>query len=92
MKPTKNKKAHPAYIFGRSGRLRKHLIFTHSSTTDGKDNIRLDHNIDPSEVGKDSYVRPISFISHDDDFDPPDKKYRIHYEDLPKINSIKKKK
>ena len=91
-KPTKSTKGHPAYIFERSGRLMRHLLFTHSPTTDGEENVLLKHNIDPDEVDRDSYVRPKAFVSQDGDFEPVDKKYRIHKEDQETIKQIKQKK
>lgn len=90
-KPTKSKKGHPAYVFAKSGDNRKHFVFTHSPTTDGEDNIKLKHNIDPCECGRDTYMRPRAYISKKDSFEPSKKPYRIHDDDLHIIKKYKNK-
>ena len=80
-KKTRTRKGHPSYVFGSSGKKYRFFCFTHSESTDGKENIRLKHNIAPDET-EDSH----------DNFEPPKKLYRIHAEDMPLIRSLRKKK
>lgn len=89
-KRTKSRNGHPAFIYARSGDKYRYLLFTHSSQTDGKQNEKLKHNIDPLETDKDSYLRPKHFVSHKDDFDPPKKKFYIHQDDLGTVKKYKK--
>lgn len=74
-KPTKSTSGHPAYIYGKSGRQRKYLAFTHSETTNGKKNEKLKVNIDGS---KDScYLRTVPLYATADKFRRPSKEYKI---------------
>ena len=79
-KKTQTRKGHPSYVFGSSGKRYRFFCFTHSESTDGKENIRLKHNI------------PIPQVDSHDNFEPPKKLYRIHEEDMPLIRSLRKKK
>lgn len=74
-KKTKNEEGHPAYIYKKSGNQRKYVAFTHSPTTDGKDNEILDKNIDGSE--DDCYAVPTPKIAKVDTFEKPDKEYKF---------------
>ena len=83
---------HPVYIYGKSGRLRKYLTFTHKPE-EGKELSyeQLKHNIDPEFDGKEpTYVKKQYSISHKDMLRAPDKKYRIHHEDKETIKKLKK--
>ena len=90
-KSTRRAVGHPVYIYGKRGRNYKYLTFTHKPET-GKeaDYERLNHNINPKEFGKDTYVKKKYGISVSSSFDPPDHKYRIHEDDLPIIKRYKK--
>ena len=63
-------------MYGKRGRNYKYLTFT--------------HNIDPDEVGKSTYVKKKYGISVASSFEAPDKKYRIHEDDLPTVKRYKK--
>ncbi len=89
-KATKSTKGHPAYIFASRKEHRKFMIFTHSETTDGTKNIELNHNIDSTDKTRKSYMRPFFFVDRSDKFVEPHKKYRIHKEDVFKVNHYKK--
>lgn len=90
-KKTQTRKGHPSYVFGSSGKRYRFFCFTHSESTDGKENIRLKYNIAPDET-EDCYVRPIPQVDSHDNFEPPKKLYRIHEEDMSLIRSLRKKK
>ncbi len=90
-KATKSTKGHPAYIFESRKNRRKFMIFTHSETTDGTKNIELKHNIDSSDRSRKSYMRPFYFIGEYTDFEKPYKNYRIHRDDIPTVNTYKKR-
>lgn len=90
-KKTKTRKGHPSYIFGSSKNRYKFVCFTHSSTTDGKENIKLKHNIASDET-EDCYVRPVAMVDRVSNFEKPLKKYRIHKEDAFIIKELKKQK
>lgn len=66
-KPTKTVSGHPAYIYGKSGRQRKYLAFTHSDTTNGKKNEQLKVNIDGSN--KLCYLRTTPLYAKDNEFE-----------------------
>lgn len=89
-----NKKGvgHPVYVYAKSKRSLKYLLFTHKPP-EGKDDAyeKLIHNIDPDEDGiKDSYVKKQYETSRYDAFKTPDKKYRIHDDDRDTIKKYKK--
>lgn len=88
-KGTKSTKPHPAYVYAQSGNKYKHLIFTHSPTTNGKANVPLKYNIDPNEK-RTGYIRPMFFVDRRENFEPPKKKYRIHPDDMSTIKKYKK--
>ena len=88
-KKTKSTKSHPAFIFGSRGTQRRFMIFTHSKTTDGTANVKMKYNIDPSDPSE-IYMRPFHFIGKDTDFENPNKKYRIHKDDMSTVNKYKK--
>lgn len=77
-KPTKTTSGHPAYIYGKSGRQRKYLAFTHSPTTKGKANVKLKANIDGSK--DDCYLRTQPLYAFDNDFENGDFGYRFRSE------------
>ena len=64
------------------------MIFTHSKTTGGTKNVEMKHNIDPSDSSK-IYMRPFYFVGKAIDFEDPNKKYRIHKEDMPLVRKYK---
>ncbi len=90
-KATKSRKGHPSYITESSGTRFRFFCFTHSPSTDGEQNIKLKHNIDPKEV-RDCYVRPVRQIDTVYSFEPAKIKYRIHEEDKPLIQRLRKEK
>lgn len=67
----------------------KYLTFTHMPKTGcEQDYERLKHNIDPAEDGiRSVYVKKKFDVTRKDAFRDPDKKYRIHPDD---VNTIKK--
>lgn len=77
-KPTKTTSGHPAYIYGKSGRQRKYLAFTHSPTTKGNANVKLKVNIDGSS--DDCYLRTQPLYAKDGDFENGDYGYRLRSE------------
>ena len=90
-KPTKSTKGHPAYIFAKNGRVRKYFAFTHSATTNGKDNIRLERNIDGAK--DDCYVRAVPLSAMEFDFEKPSKKYKFRTRaDAELIRALQKQK
>ncbi len=80
-KETKTTKRHPAYVYGTRGQKNRYLLFTHSSSTNGEENEKLNHNINPNETDKSSYVRKKYFVSPKSEFEKPSEKFRIHDED-----------
>ena len=66
-KPTKSTSGHPAFIYGKSGRQRKYLAFTHSESTKGIKNEKLKVNIDGSD--EPCYLRTIPLYAKDIDFE-----------------------
>ncbi len=79
-KPTKSTSGHPAYIYGKSGRQRKYLAFTHSKTTNGVKNEPLKRNIDGSN--EPCYLRTTPLYAKDDDFEkgPFNYSFRSEYD------------
>ena len=90
-KSSRREVGHPVYVYGKRGRNYKYLTFTHKPE-EGKENDyeKLKHNIDPNEKDRDTYVKKKYDVSVSRKFDPPDKKYRIHGEDVPTIKRYKK--
>ncbi len=74
-KPTKSTPGHPAYIYGKSGRQRKYLAFTHSKTTNGQKNEKLKVNIDGSD--EPCYLRTTPLYAEIDQFEDPFKEYKL---------------
>lgn len=83
---------HPAYVFEQSKTHYKAIHFTSHPTTHGNENVRLKHNIDPKEEQKATYAVPYSEPRSKKEYQPPDKKYRIHRDDVGTINKLKHKK
>ncbi len=83
---------HPVYVYKTSGKNSAYLIFIHSPEKGAEQYYeRLKHNIDPEEDGKRfSYVKTKPEISRSDSLRDPDRKYRIHKDDLPIIRKYKK--
>lgn len=77
-KPTKTTSGHPAYVYGKSGRQRKYLAFTHSETTKGLNNEKLKVNIDGSE--EPCYLRTIPLYATVEQFEIPTKEYKLRTE------------
>lgn len=89
-KSSKNGVGHPAYIYAQSVRNYKYLSFTHDVETDGVLNVPLQHNIDPDEKNKRSYMLPRHFVGSKEHFQDPDKKFRIHKDDMDTVKKYKK--
>ncbi len=90
-KSTPNKVGHPVFVYGKSGRDSKYLVFTHKPKDGDEENYeKLDHNIDPDETDEDSYVKKEYEIGRSDGLREPDKEYRIHNDDKEKIKKYKK--
>lgn len=71
--------------------MRKYFAFTHSATTDGKDNILLKKNIDGNEDK--CYVRPKSLMANYEDFEKPSKEYKFRTRaDAELIRTLQKQK
>lgn len=88
-KSTPNRVGHPVYVYGSSGKNYKYLVFTHTPKND--DFVELKHNIDPFEDGvKKSYVKKDFEVSDKSSLRDPDKKYRIHSDDMNTIKRLKK--
>ena len=67
------------------------MTFTHKPEEGKESNYeKLKHNIDPDEKDGDTYVNKNYGVSVDSSFNPPDKKYRIHADDVPTIKRYKK--
>ena len=77
-KPTKLTSGHPAYIYGKFGRQRKYLAFTHSPTTKGLKNEKLKVNIDGSN--EPCYLRTTPLYAWDVDFEKGPFNYAFHSE------------
>ena len=90
-KSTRRQVGHPVYIYGQRGRDYKYLTVTHKPE-EGKENDyeKLKHNIDPNEHDRHSYLKKKYSVSPDRSFDPPDKKYRFHPDDLGTVKKYKK--
>lgn len=56
----------------------------------GKENEKLNYNIDPDEKERDSHVRKMFFVDDNSNFEKSKRKYRIHAEDRRIINNYKK--
>ena len=91
-KSTPRQVGHPVYVYGKSGKYRKYLTFTHKPETGKELNYEeLKHNIDSTRDKQEkSYVKKQYGFSHEDKLQPPDKKYRIHEDDLETIKKYKK--
>lgn len=86
---TKGKfREHPALIFEQSGNLYKAIIFTSRSSTNGKSNLKLKHNVDPSS-SEDCYGVYYRGARSMSEFQPPKKNYRIHKDDKETIRILK---
>ena len=66
-KRTKSTSSHPAFIYGKFGRQRKYLAFTHSPTTKGLKNEKLKVNIDGSN--EPCYLRTTPLYAKDNEFE-----------------------
>ena len=88
----KNPEEHPALIFGQSKTHYKAIHFTSHPTTHGEKNVELEYNVDPTENKRRSYAVPYKQPRPRKEYQAPDKEYRIHKKDLPKINALKHKK
>ena len=75
-------------IFGQSGKMYKAIVFTLSKTTNGRGNVKLKHNVDPT-CNDDCYGVPYRGPRPRSDFQPPKKNYRIHEDDKAKIRQLK---
>jgi hypothetical protein len=84
----REKKEHPALIFEKSGNQLKPIVFTHSETTDGKQNVRLKFNVDPDD-SKPCYAVPYRAPRRSSEFQPPKKNYRIHKDDYETVKTLR---
>lgn len=91
-KKSNEKVGHPVYVYGKSKRTYKYLTFTHSPEQGREHEYeQLKHNIDPDKDGQElSYVKKKFEVNRHDAFRDPDRKYRIHEEDIPTIKKYKK--
>lgn len=82
---------HPVLVFGQNKRAFRYLTFTHKPE-EGKESDYeiLKHNIDPNENDKPSYVKKTPQVNRHNDFEEPQKKYRIHDDDKSTIKKYKK--
>ena len=87
-KASKNLRDHPVYVYGRSGKSRKYLMFTHDPGL-RQGYTKLKHNVDP-EDNDDCYVNNRFKISHETSLKDPKKKYRIHKDDMETIKKYMK--
>lgn len=85
----KDQKKHPAYVFAASTNKRKFLCFTHSASTNGIANVKLRHNVEPSDP-RDCYIVPRSMIEKDANLETMSRKFRIHSDDLETVKKYKK--
>ena len=85
-------KEHPELVFSQSKTHYKSIRFTTQSTTNGVDNVPLKYNIDPNDITRKSYAVPYKQPRPRKEYQPVDKKYRIHSEDMATINQLKHKK
>ena len=91
-KSTDRKVGHPVLIYGKNGRYRKYLTFTHTPEK-GKESKyeKLKYNIDSTAPKSEkSYVKKFFDISEETSFREPDKQYRIHEKDKETIKKYKK--
>lgn len=89
-KSTPRKVGHPVYVYGKRGRRRKYLTFTHKPEEGKEDDYeQLLHNIDPDDP-RDCFLKKKYDVSVEEKLDPPDKNYRIHEDDKEKIKRHKK--
>ena len=91
-KSTQRQVGHPVYVYGKNGKYRKYLTFTHTPEK-GKesDYEELKHNIDPkADKSERSFVKKTPDVSIHSNLRTPDKKYRIHDDDKETIKKYKK--
>ena len=83
---------HPVYVYGQNGRSYKYLTFTHKPEKGKEDDYKeLKHNIDPDKDGfEPTFVKKKFEVNRRDAFREPDKKYRIHADDVSTIKKYKK--
>ena len=90
-KSTKNEVGHSVLVYRQSKQYYRYLTFTHTPEDDKLDNYKeLKHNIDPLETNKKSYFNIYPRTTIKGSFRKPDKKYRIHEDDLDLIKEYKK--
>ena len=89
-KSTHRQVGHPVFVYGKSGKQRKYLTFTHKPE-EGKENDyeKLLHNIDADDTA-DCYVKKKYDVTVEEKLQEPEKKYRIHEEDKERIKRYKK--
>ena len=81
---------HPVYVYGKSGRDYKYLLFTHKPKKGEEDDyVKLKHNIDP-KAAETVYMKKSYQVNHDSAFREPDVKYRIHEEDRGTVKKYEK--
>lgn len=88
----KKKLEHPVWVFEQSRTHVKAIHFTSSKTTHGEANVPLKYNVDPDEKQRKSYAIPFREPRPNTEYQPPDKKYRIHKDDKATVNALRHKK
>lgn len=90
-KSTKSEVGHPVLVYRQSKQHYRYLTFTHTPEDDKLDNYKeLKHNIYLLETNKKSYFNIYPRTTIKGSFRKPDKKYRIHEDDLDLIKEYKK--
>lgn len=86
----KNKKnSHPAYIYEKVGNRYKYIGLTHSPTTQGVRNIKLEKNPNPND-NRDSYARPKSETGATHEWKKPEATWKLSKQDKEKLKPYQK--
>lgn len=78
---------HPAYIFAKVGKNFKFLGLTHSDTTKGVKNIKLDKNPNPKDK-KQAYIKPIKEKEMINKFNKKESDWKLSKSDKEKIKKL----
>ena len=94
-KSTRRQVGHPSYVYQTSGkepnRIFKYLTITHSPEKGKEDQYeKLQHNIDPKEQSKSSYLKKAFSRAPENSFQEPNRTYRIHKDDKATIKKYTK--
>ena len=82
-------KKHPAYVYGKYKNRRRFLCFTHSETTNGQPNVKLKHNVEPTDA-RDCYLVPRAMFDDESHLESTLRIFRIHPEDKETVRKYKK--